>query len=216
MRVFVLDAMSRDRTVEFARAGGAEVVERPWNGFVDARAFALASVKTPWTLMLDADEALDDALRDALLAATGKAEGYVVRRTTFYCGKPLRMWRREPLLRVFRTDRARLEAHGAAANDAALHERWRCDGPVEELAGTLLHYSYPDAASYRAKFARYTEIEASALRFSWPRVVAQWLLVWPRWAWLLVRRGALLDGARGIVASYWSARYPYVVAKKAR
>lgn len=213
MRVFVLDACSRDRTAEFARAASAEVVERPWTDFVDARTFALSRVSTPWALMLDADEELEDDLRDAIVAAKGDVDGYRVRRSTYYCGKPLRMWRNEALLRLFRVGRARLESGSGAA---AIHERWVCDGPVADLPGTLLHYSYPDAASYRAKFARYTDIEGASLRFSLLRVAWEWLLLWPRFAWLLIRRGELLDGWRGIVAAYWSARYRYVAARKAR
>jgi len=66
IHVFVLDAYSRDHTVQFARGAGAVVVQREWTDFVDARRFALASVRTPWALMLDADEALDDVLCDAI------------------------------------------------------------------------------------------------------------------------------------------------------
>lgn len=213
MPVFVLDACSRDRTAEFARAAGARVVERPWTDFVDARRFALSHVTTPWTLMLDADEELEDDLRAAIVAARDDVDGYLVRRTTYYCGKPLRMWRDEPLLRLFRTDRARLDGGPSAA---AIHERWVCDGAVRELPGKLLHYSYPDVASYRAKYARYTEIEGASMRFSLLRVAREWLLVWPRFVWLLLRHGALLDGSRGIAAAYWSARYRYVAARKTR
>ncbi len=216
MRVLVVDARSRDRTVEFARAAGAEVVERDWTGFLDARRFATAKVATPWTFMIDADEALDDALRDAIVSAAGDVDGYVVRRSTYYCGKPLRMWRNEPLLRLFRTGRARLEARSAAGGSAELHERWVCDGAVSELSGTLLHYSYGDAASYRAKFERYTDLEAGAMRSSPLRVAREWLLVWPRWLRLLFVKGAIFDGSRGIEAAYWSARYRYVAHRKAR
>ncbi len=216
MHLLVIDARSRDRTVEFARAAGAQVVERDWDGFVNTRRFAASAVATPWTLMIDADEALDDALRDAIVSADGDVDGYVVRRSTYYCGKPLRMWRNEPLLRLFRTGRARLEAHSAAGGSAELHERWVCDGPVNELAGTLLHYSYGDAASYRAKFERYTDLEAGAMRSSPWDVAREWLLVWPRWLRLLFVKGALLDGSRGIEAAYWSARYRYAACRKAR
>lgn len=215
MKILVLDAYSCDRTVEFARSAGAEVIEREWSDFVDARRFALASVRTTWTLMIDADEALDDALREAILTAPVDVDGYVVRRSTYYCGKALRMWRGEPLLRLFRTARARLEARPAAGGAAALHERWHCEGPVGELPGTLLHFSYPDAASYRAKFARYTDLEAAAMRPDVRAVALQWLAMWPRFARMLLVRGALLDGPRGISAAYWSARYPFVCARKA-
>ncbi|HTX58505.1 MAG TPA: glycosyltransferase, partial [Verrucomicrobiae bacterium] len=123
MAVLVLDAQSQDRTVEFARAAGAEVIERAWTDFVDARHYALSRVRTRWALMLDADEALDDVLRDAIALAGDEVDAYRVRRTTYFCGKALRMWRNEPLVRLFKTQRVALDASPAAGGTAALHER---------------------------------------------------------------------------------------------
>ena len=217
MHVLVLDALSRDHTVQFARGAGAEVVQRGWTDFVDARNFALAQVRTPWVLMLDADEALDDVLREAILSAPEDVDGYRVSRTTYYCGHPLRQWRDEPLLRLFRAGRASLKAHPAAGGSAAVHESWSCSGPTGDLTGKLLHFSYPDRASYRAKYERYTAAEAAGLRVPAGRVPAAWLAaVFVRFPWLLFRKGAVLDGPRGVYVAYKSATYPAVVAWKAR
>lgn len=213
--MLVLDAHSTDRTVEFARLAGADVVERDWLNFLEARRFGLSLVRTEWTLMLDADESLDDALQSAIVNATGDVDGYVVRRTSYFCGKALRMWRNERLLRLFRTARAVLEARGATGAAAPLHERWKTSGATRELPGTLLHFSYPDRASYREKFERYTDIEAACMRRSRARAACEWLATWPRFVRLLIFRGGLLDGARGIAAAYGSARYRYVSARKA-
>jgi glycosyltransferase involved in cell wall biosynthesis len=214
MPVLVLDHESTDGTAMHAVARGAQVITRPFAGFVDARRFALSQVKTPWTLMIDADERLDDVLRAALLEAPGDADGYIVRRTTSYCGKPLRMWSNEPLLRLFRTDRARLVAAPAAGGQAQLHEHWVCDGKVHTLPGTLLHDSYPDAGSYRRKYEEYTAIEARGVARSLPAALVQTLLVPLRLANLLVRRGALLDGPGGWIVAWHSALYPAVVRWK--
>jgi hypothetical protein len=212
----VLDAGSRDHTVQFARAAGAQVVQREWTDFVDARRFALAQVRTPWALMIDADEALDDVLCEAILAAPPEAaDAYRVRRTTYYCGKPMRIWRNERLIRLFRTDRATLEARPAAAGAAALHEAWVSGGRVGDLAGTLLHYSYPDAAAYRAKYDRYTALEAQGMNGSLLGLAAAGAGSVVRLAWLLFARGAILDGPRGWYVAYRSALYPAVAARKA-
>ncbi len=215
MNVFVLDAYSDDGTVAFARDAGARVEQRAWTDFVDARRYAMSQITTPWMLMLDADEALDDRLRDAVLAAPGDVDGYVVRRTTYFHGKPMRMWSGEPLLRLVKISSARIEALPAAGGDAALHERLVCDGPVAELDGTLLHYSYPDTRSYREKFDDYTSIEARALPRSMPALFVALALVPLRFANNLLRRSALLDGPRGWYVAWFSALYPAVVRWKA-
>jgi glycosyltransferase involved in cell wall biosynthesis len=206
--ILVLDALSTDHTVAYAIGAGARVIERRWTDFVDARRYGLAQIATPWLLMLDADEELDDRLRDAILAAPGDADGYVMRRTTYFHGKPMRMWSDEPLLRLVRTGAVRVD-------DAVLHERLVCDGVVRELRGTLLHYSYPDARSYREKFARYTAIEALAQRANPVRWAGESALVPLRFANNLLRHGALLDGPRGWYVAWYSALYPATVAGKA-
>jgi hypothetical protein len=211
----VLDAGSRDHTVQFARGAGARVVQREWTDFVDARQFALAQVRTPWTLMIDADEALDDVLRDAIVEASTELDGYRVSRTTYFCGKTMRIWRNESLVRLFRTDRAMLEGHPAAAKVAPLHEAWSCPGPVGELRGALLHYSYPDVASYRTKYERYTAVEAGNMTGSFLRLIGACCTSVARFLWLLFVRGALLDGPRGWYVAYHSATYPAVAARKA-
>jgi Glycosyl transferase family 2 len=213
--VFVLDACSRDHTLQFARAAGARVVQREWTDFIDARHFALAQVETPWTLMIDADESLDDRLRDAIVAASDELDGYEVERVTYFCGKPMRVWSHEPLLRLFRAGRARLEAHPAGGGGAALHERWRSDGRVGRLPGTLLHFSYPDIASYRAKYDRYTTLEAQSSIASPLRLLGACAMSVARFPWLLLAKGAVLDGPRGWYVAWHSTLYPVVTAWKA-
>ncbi|MDI3257376.1 MAG: glycosyltransferase [Kyrpidia sp.] len=58
----VVDTGSRDRTVELARAFGAEVVQVPWeDDFSKARNAGLARARAEWVLCIDADEELTDA-----------------------------------------------------------------------------------------------------------------------------------------------------------
>jgi Glycosyl transferase family 2 len=215
IHILVLDARSDDHTVQFAHSAGAQVIEREWTDFVDARRFALAQVTTSWTFMLDADEALDDVLSDAILAAPETVDGYFVRRTTYFCGHPLRIWRNEPLLRLFRTERATLQTNPAASEDALLHEAWVTSGPTAELRGTLLHFSYTDIAAYRAKYDRYTSLEAEHLPRSLPLLLAACAASVARLGWLLFARGALLDGPRGWYVAYRSAFYRPVALGKA-
>lgn len=214
--IFVLDAESRDETVAVARAHGARVETRPWGGFVDARRYALGRVETAWTLMLDADEVLDPLAREGIEAASDDVAGYTLRRITMLCGAPVRTagWSNEVLLRLFRTDRARVEPNSVGGG-ADLHERWIVDGEVGVLPGTIVHASYPTLASYRAKFAQYTSIEAAALRPSRFELARALLTFVPRLIWSIVRYGGWRDGWRGLFVAWESARYRVVVRLKA-
>ncbi len=190
-------------------------MERDWTDFVNARRFALEQVETPWVLMIDADEALDDVLRDAIGSAAENVNAYVVRRTTYFCGHPMRIWSNEPLVRLFRRDRVKLTARPAAAGEAPIHEAWTSDGPTSELPGTLLHYSYPDAAAYRSKYDRYTTLEAQQMHASPAGLAMAGGTGLLRLVWLLLAKAALLDGPRGWYVAYRSAFYPAVAMRKA-
>ncbi len=219
-QVLVLDAESSDDTVAVARRAGATVLERRWTNFVDARTFALDNVRTPWTFMLDADEQLDDVLRDALFRVEPEAaniEGYCVRRCTRFSGEVVRAfgWDNEMILRMFRTDRGVLIAHPVAGGSAALHERWSVPGNVGVLDGVLFHDSYREQSAYERKYARYTSIEAQGLSPSIPRLVVSALVAPVRFAWLLGPRGGIRLGKRGVYIAFWSALYQTIVRWKA-
>jgi glycosyltransferase involved in cell wall biosynthesis len=214
--VFVLDAASADATVEIAHALGARVEVRAWQGFVDARRYALGRVQTPYTFMLDADELLSDGLREALAAGLDAFDGYRVRRVTMLAGRAVRAagWSAERLVRCFRTDRARVVAD-SVGGAAELHERWIVDGTIGDLPGMIVHDSYPTVASYHAKFARYIAIEAAAIGPS-PWTFAGALALLPaRLAWLWLRYAGWRDGWRGAFVAWHSARYPLAVQWRA-
>jgi len=217
--VLAVDAESTDRSVELATQRGARVVVRPWAGFVEARRFALECVETPWTFMLDADEALDATLVTALrtLAPDDAADGYVVRRTTFFCGRAVRhgAWGSDAPLRFFRTQRASLVPQPVGGGRAHLHERWTVPGAIGRLDGTLLHYSYPTLRAYRTKFDRYTSLEACGLRGSAFAVARELALAGLRVPYALLVLGGWRDGWRGAYVAGASALYPVVVAWKA-
>jgi glycosyltransferase involved in cell wall biosynthesis len=215
----VVDAESTDATAELARDRGARVVVRPWAGFVAARRAALALVDTAWTFMLDADESLDGALREALssLEPPADVDAYAIPRTTYFCGRPIRYgpWGADAPVRLFRTARATLVAQPAAGGTADLHERWTVPGRVARANGSLAHDSYPTFASYRAKFARYTSLEAAGMSGS-PRALARAVAVAAlRAPWYLIVRSGWRDGWRGAFLAFSSAMYPVVVAWKA-
>jgi len=218
-QLLAIDAESCDRSVEIALSHGARVIVRPWKGFVDARRFALGCVETPWTFMLDADEALDAKLSAALgaLAPAEHLDGYAVRRATFFCGKAMRYgsWGRDEPLRFFRTARATLAAQPVAGGSAELHEHWRVPGAVETAPGLLLHYSYPTVSAYGMKFRRYTSLEACGVAGSPLTLARAALLALLRVPHALLVKGGWRDGWRGVFVACGSAWYPVVVSWKA-
>ena len=169
--------------------------------------------------MLDADERLDGAARDAVeeVRPDDGIDGYRFHRITYFCGRPIEGagWGGETLLRLFRTGRAQLVARPAAGGRADVHERWEVPGEVGDLSGALHHDSYPTLASYREKFARYTALEAAGLEAKPLSLVPTLARAALRLPWLYVVRGGWRDGWRGAYVCTASALYPAVVAFKA-
>jgi glycosyltransferase involved in cell wall biosynthesis len=116
-RVIVIDSGSVDRTVEIARARGAQVLVH--NFITQAQQFNWALEQLPadtgWVLRLDADEVVTDNLVAEIksrLASLSPSIGgvYISRRVTFL-GRPIRWGGLFPVrvLRLFRHGRGRCE-----------------------------------------------------------------------------------------------------------
>ena len=161
--VLVVDSGSTDRTVELARAAGAEVVHRPFTGFASQRNAALELARQPWILMLDADErvtpALAEEIRQAIARATDASAGFWVPRQNWMFGRWIRGggWWPDEHLRVLRAGRARYQP------DVEVHEVVELEGESGRLAHPLVHLNYDSYREFLRKQARYAPIRAATL-----------------------------------------------------
>jgi glycosyltransferase involved in cell wall biosynthesis len=64
-RIIVVDSYSTDRTIEIAKAFGADVYQHPFLNHADQFAWGMTqSITTEWTMKLDADEVLEPGFAD--------------------------------------------------------------------------------------------------------------------------------------------------------
>ena len=233
-RVVVVDGGSRDRTIEIARAGGAEVVERPWRGYADQKNWALAEtgIATAWVLFMDADEYLSPAGRDEIHTAIqdGDAAGYLLPRAQIFLGRRLdhAWWYPDYQLRLFRTGRGRFE-------DRRVHEHVVVDGPEATLREPILHENLKGLAAMIDRHNRYSDLEVAELldpatvrrpgSFTgswmdrrralkdrvWFRVPGRPLV---RFIWLYVVKRGFLDGRQGRLYCTMIAMYDAMIDAK--
>lgn len=161
--IVVVDSLSTDRTVEICRQYTDRVIQRPWAGYRDQKAFAHSQATKDWVILVDADERvppeLREEIRDALKRLGDRYAAFSVPRLVYYLG---RWWWRggwypDYDIRVFRRD---LAAWGGSDP----HERILISGKVRRLRHPLHHYSYRDISDHLRRINHFTDVSSGKLR----------------------------------------------------
>lgn len=117
-RTVIIDSFSTDRTLDIARAHGAEILQHPFSNHAAQFNWGMGQAKigTAWTLRLDADEYLDthalEAMRQVVETAAPDVGAVAFRRGVVFRGVRIAHGGigEVMLTRLWRTGQARLEA----------------------------------------------------------------------------------------------------------
>ncbi len=211
-QIIVLDSLSTDGTRQIAEDAGAEFHSQAFLGHVRQKQMALELARCDWVLNIDADEWLDDPLRQAIaqvLAADADdgPVGYGLNRRNLYLGAWIDHcgWSPQWRLRLVRRGAARW-----AGEDP--HDRLEVQGSEARLSGRLNHQPYRDLADHFARIGRYTDTMAADRFERGERGSVARLIFRPAGRFLrmyLLQRG-LLDGWRGLVLCSVAAFYVFL------
>ncbi len=202
--IVIVDMHSDDGTCDIARAAGARVVpHEPLAYSEPARAFALQQARTPWMLVLDADEIAPPALLDTLAAAAraGDTDCLSLPRLNYIWGEPICHSGWEP-----RADtHLRFGRAGAIDWPPRIHARPRPAAGMRHRTlpadgdALLHHFNYTDIADFLERLARYTAIEArtAAAHGALADRRAAWRVAAREWMSRAVRHGGARAGWRG-------------------
>jgi glycosyltransferase involved in cell wall biosynthesis len=199
--ILVVDGGSRDRTREVAAAGGARLLERPFDDFARQHEFARTEARGEWILSIDADERASPELR---AVSIGDAAAYALPFKNHFRGIWLRhggFWP-DRHVRLFRRD--------ACSYDPlrSVHEKLIVRGPTARLDAPILHYTYDSLDDCLRKMDRYAEQAARMLHAQGARAGAWEVALRPLWRFLrgYFLRAGFLDGAAG-AAMAWARSY---------
>ena len=209
----VVDSFSSDDTVEVARERASVVYRRTYASPPDQKNWAVARAQNDWVLVLDADEALDDATRAEIAALDpGDHAGFWIRRRSDYLGRTIRGcgWQRDKVLRLYDRRRGRYP-------DAWVHEEVALDGPAGLLAGRLRHTPYRDVEQHMAKIDAYTTRGARQYVERGGRMAVVNMLVHPpfRFLRMYVLQWGVRDGYAGLVLCLLSSYSVFLKYAKA-
>jgi len=159
-QVVVVDSGSSDRTVELAKAAGAEVhVYADWQGFAEQRNRLLTQCTADYIFFLDADEEIPPELASeiATVVAGGARRVWEILWNQVAYGKPLdRMKSTGGIPRLFQTQNL-LRYEGVVHEGAILRD---ASVPVSRFKNRLFHYSRETIYGSLQKLAQYAQLGA--------------------------------------------------------
>jgi len=159
-QVFVVDSHSEDATVDIAGAMGAEIVQFEYDGgWPKKKNWAIRNlpIRNDWFFILDADERMDDALRNEIEQAIKRddVDGYYVRWKFIFLGRWMKhCWRHGWMLRLVRKETGEYEdlgMRGEGGWDNEVHENIVVKGKTTKMSSWLTHESNQSLAFWIKK-----------------------------------------------------------------
>lgn len=209
--IIVYDNGSTDNTLEIARQFKVQIHQGSWQGFGKTKTKANSLAKYNWILSLDADESLDEELKQSLLELSFSDEKtvYDLRFKNFLGNKLLKHgeWGNDSHIRLFN--------HKIIYwNDAPVHETLVMpqDIKVKRLKGFVLHQTMKDLNDYAQKMVHYAMLNAEKYyqeekKYSWFRIRLS-----PGFNFLnyYILKLGFLDGYEGYVCAKMTAYYTFL------
>lgn len=169
--VFVVDSQSGDRSIEIARAYGAEVVQFYFNGrWPKKKNWSLDTLpfRNEWVLIVDGDERIPPDLWEEIAEAIQQDQysGYYINRRVYFLGTWIRHGGKYPdwNLRLFRHRQGRYEnLHTEEipnTGDNEVHEHVILQGAVGYLKHDMDHIDFRDLYHWLERHNRYSNWEA--------------------------------------------------------
>ena len=215
--VVVCDMESTDRTVEIAREKGCKVVTFPkadHKSAEPARTFAIQSASSPWVLVVDADELVTTALRDALyghIAQENCAKGLYIPRLNRFMNKTMLCAYPDYQLRFFVREGTEWPPY--------VHTFPKVDGPLaylpkerKELA--FIHLANDSIRTILEKDNRYSDNDVQ--KKAGKKYGAAALFYRPFWRFFkcYVMEGGWRDGIHGLIYAGLKGVYQFMLVSK--
>jgi glycosyltransferase involved in cell wall biosynthesis len=207
----VLDNGSTDNTKDIVREAGARLIEDSWEGFGKTKNKATRMAKYDWVLNLDADESIDEELKQELLSLPldDDKDVFEMKFKNFLGNKYLRFgeWGGDKHIRLFNRDKV-------SWNEARVHEGLMLppDVQVRKLKGYVLHYTVKNEAEFADKMQRYAFLNAEKYaeqgkKSSWINVYGAPLFSFVKY---YIFKLGFLDGRAGYVCAKMNSYYTFI------
>jgi glycosyltransferase involved in cell wall biosynthesis len=153
--IIVCDTGSTDDTRKIAQEAGARMITAEWMGYGKTKNYANSLAKYDWILQLDADEFIDEALKNTLIQLVIENDNniYKIHRIIYFKGKLIRFGaaKNERVLRLFNRNLVQW-------NDDLVHESLLfSNAKIILLKGSIIEKNFQNNAQLRNKMKMYAE-----------------------------------------------------------
>jgi len=205
--IIVLDSFSTDKTEEICKGLGVRFEKRKWEGYSPSKNYLNGLAQFDYILSIDADEALDDQLKQSILdlKKLNDPEVYSVNRMTNYCGKWIKHsgWYPDVKVRLF-------PKNGSNWDGEIVHEElvYPANLEVVQLKGHLEHYSYYSFEGHRSRADKYSALTAQKMHDKGKKASAlkPYISALGRFVSMYIIKRGFLDGAMGFKIAWISAQ----------
>ena len=208
--IVILDSGSTDNTEQIAkRYGAAWYVNTHWQGFGKQRQLAQRYARSDYILVLDADERLDQTLRESIAAVLSqpvqRQQVFALARVNYFCGVEVqnRYWYTDKLARLYAND-------SFTYSNLEVHESLDCkSASTSILKGFLPHITNDNLHHFLVKNVRYSNDWAIG-KFRNGKQVNLPVLLFRAWFSFIrefIIRGDIVGGKYGYILAVASLGY---------
>jgi glycosyltransferase involved in cell wall biosynthesis len=208
--IVVLDNGSTDNTKNIVRTISARLIEESWEGFGKTKNKATKLAKYNWILNLDADESIDEKLKNSLqnLSLQNENEVFEISFKNFLGNKYLRFgeWGHDKHIRLFNRNKVNW-------NEAIVHEELLLPATIKikRLNGFVLHYTVKNAAEFAEKMQRYALLNADKYARQGKKSSLLNIYFTPAFSFLkyYIFKLGFLDGKAGFICAKMTSYYTF-------
>lgn len=208
--IVVVDSFSTDSTEQIVKQHKGRFVSHKFDGHIEQKNWAITQSSNPIVLSLDADEALSDKMKKAILEIkeNWQYDGYVFNRLTNFCGKWINKgsWYPDRKLRLW-------DSRKGQWGGLNPHDRFEMPGSsIQQVDADILHYSYYTLQEFKDKIESFSSISANALFTRQKPFAFYQLIINPIWRFFkgyLLKLGFLM-GKPGFQIEWGAAKETYL------
>lgn len=212
--ILIIDDNSKDSTIKITEGlkdSRIKIYQRELNNdFSAQRNFALEKARNDYVLFVDADERVEDKLKEEILLLGPEFDGYFIKRVDNLWGKELKHGEVSDiyLLRIGNKEKGIWVGK--------VHEQWAIVGRTRKLRNPLKHFPHPTASEFLSEINYYTDLRSKELFNKGVKSSFMSIIVYTKGKFFLnyVLKQGFRDGMQGLLNALLMSFHSFLVRGK--